>query len=827
MSLARPFIIFLIICLSQHCAAQSGANSLPNTGSIDTLLPGIKKQEQNSKYKNDLVKPLADIVKSQSLDITAAATKLQSGVNNIDSVIEAKFQKVSSSIINNVKTSISSSLANIKKNGQLLPSMPKIESSKIAMLKKFKIGSALYSSEASQWETVSGKSIFLQNNLAASVTAAGIPVTATALYVNNFFENGNINRFTYKINYNKNDFLEKLGINKTDLKAKMQAQVNFKEQVNYKDIISKSFSNIPEINNVIGNTGCKWDHLLEMPMNEFQKLYNKDILKSKLADVEKLKTYYLDYAKKNKDSIILEKANWADSQMVKLKKESELYDKLIAIKKQAEKLYSKILVLKKMYDEKAKVLLDGYDVVKDVIKNNRDLSGLQKFMLKVKGLNIGQHTLSTGNLMLQNYLQSGISFEYETDKAYLLVTAGSQQRMETPGNYFQQSSNIQNGVSEYYQFNNRYKLTGISLGRGNKERNYYQVGIMNFKKIDNGQQPALFAKTVNVFTVGNKFATLGGQKLSIDLSKSTVSEQKNIPTTNPPPKSYNDDFTGTLAAEVKYEFVNKATQEMQKFRFFYSGKAYNNPGLNGGIARPGIQFDHSLNKKFNKRIQANNQFSYYSFKYGNSVSLKGIRDRINVTYNLKKMRVGVLLNGSYLNQLQYNPEYVLKTQSLDVLTTAQTRKRLGSFFINVNAGLGYGYNQQQSFNKLKSWSFYANTGIAFKGFMLNVDIDRFNTRNTEIFSTDSTILVMVSSLNLQGSLSYSSKKGDLFQLGVLYKVLDNNASQFYISGDLEWKLFKRFSIAANMNLPLASPTNTFFMNNTFNSKLIYNIKGHE
>lgn len=798
------------------------------SSSGDTLTPGFTNVErQHEKITNSLVKPIGDIVGLQSLDIGMNVSNNLPGISNMDSLIEAKFQVLSTSVISNIKGSITSTLSNIKKNGQLLPGMSKIESKALESIKKFKMDAALFSSEATGWETVSGKNIFLQNNMSADVTAIGIPVSATALYVVNFHDLGNNKRLTYKINYNRNDFLEKLGVNKTDLKARMQEQLDFKKQINYKDMISKSFSNVPEINSIIGSTGCKWEHLLEMPMSEFQKRYNKDMLKSKLVDAQKLKDYYNDYAKKYKDSVILNKVNQADSLMDKLKKESALYDNLVTIKKQAEKLYEKVQALKKLYDEKAKALLEGYNVVKDLARNSKDLSGLQKFMLKVKGMNIGQHTLSTGNLVLQNYLQNGVSFEYETDRAYLLITKGSQQRMETPGNYFQQNANTQNGVSEYYQFNNRYNLTGMSLGRGNMERNAQQVSLMNFRKLDNGQQPSLFAKTVNVFTVSNRFVSVGGQKLSIDISKSSVAEQKNINGNNYQGNSYSNDFAGTLAAEVKYEFVSKLTQEMQKFKFSYSGKAYNNPGLNGGIARPGIQFDHGLNRKLTKRISADNQFSYYSFRYGNSVSLKGLRDRINVSYKLKKMRIGVLLNGSYLNQLQYDPKFILKTRSLDVLATGQTRQRFGNFLVNMNAGLGYGFNQQQLFNKVKNWSFYANTGISFKGFMLSIDIDRFNTRNTEIFSTDSTIMVLVSSFNLQSTLAYSSKKGDLFQLGVLYKVLDNNASQFFISGDVEWRLFKRFSIAGNMNLPLASPTNTFFMNNTFNSKLIYNIKGHE
>jgi len=794
----------------------------------DTLTPVLKTPvSEKNNLINVPVKKIEEVGRSESLKISSDFHNILTVSGNVDSLIEAKFQTVSASVINNIKASISVAFKSIRKNGQLLPAMPKIESSALASLKKFKIGDAFSCSEVNVWETVSGKNIFLQNNVTANVAVAGIPVSATALYVTNFLRQQNNSKFTYKVNYNRNDFMEKLGISKNDVKAKMQEALNFKDQVNYKEIISSSFSYVPEINNIIGATGCKWDHLLEMPMEEFKKRYNKDLLKSKLADVQKLKDYYREYAEKTGDSLIRNKVNQADSQIVKLKEESELYNRLMKIKEQAEKLRDKVLELKKLYDEKVKILLDGYNVVKDIISSNNDLSGLQKFMLKVKGVNIGQHTISTGNLVLQHYLQNGISFEYETDRAYLLLTKGSQEKMETPANYFQQTVNSQNGLNEYYQFSNKYKLTGVSLGRGNKERSFQQVSIMNFNKIDNSLQPVLFAKNVTVFTIGNKYTARSGQRLSVDLSKSTVSQQSNTSRATNGSNASGSDFTGTLAAEVNYEFVNKQTQEMQKFKFFYSGIAYNNPGLNGGIQKPGLLLDHGISKKINKRISIENKFSYNSFRYGNSVSLKSLRDRVSASYKFRKMRVGFLINNSYINQLQYNPKTVIKTQSLDVLATGQTRKRFGGFFVNVNGGLGYGYNQQQSFNKLKNWSFYANAGIAYKGFNLDMDIDRFNTRNTEIFSTDSTTLVLVSSLNLQGMLSYSSKKGDIIQFGIAYKTLNNDASQLYITGAAEWRLFKRVAVSANLNLPVTSPVNAFFMNNTFNSKIIYNIKGHD
>lgn len=744
---------------------------------------------------------------------------------NPDSLLEAKFDAAASGIINKIKEGINSSLGAIRKNRLALPKMPKIDNGILKSLSKPAVSDIVVSSEASEWQTAGSKNVYWQNDLSGNITAAGIPVRLESMLTYDFFKGGQDHRLTYHLNYNKNAFLEKLGLNTNRLKDQMRSQLDFAQRINYKEIINKTFSEMGDINGIMKTTGCNWDHLLEMPMEEFKKTYNKDVLKSQIADAEKLKKYYADYVKKSKDSLVAAKLQVADSQVTKLKQESELYEKLIRLKQRADKMAQKIQELKKMYEEKVKVLMEGYNAVNDVIKNNKDLTGIQKFMLKVKGLNIGQHVLSTGNLALKNYLQNGISFEYETDRAYLLLTKGSQDNMQYPGLFFQNTTSTQPGINEYYQFNSRYKLTGISLAFGNRARNYQQVSLMSFNKVDNTNTPSLVGKTVNVVTIGKQLVSEGGLKLSVDISKSMV-KQANTFSSSGLDRAPENDLLESVAVQVKFESVNRLTQENQKLSFFYSTPAYNNPGLNGGISRPGIQLNHGFVKKINQRLKAGNQLAWYSFKYGNSMSFRTVRDRLALTYKIRKMRVGLTINGDYGNQLQYNPKVIYRSNSLDILATGQGHKRLGMFFITMNGGLGYGYSRQESFNKIKSWSYYSNTSISYRGFSLNADIDKFNTKNTEVFLFDSTALLLVSSFNLRGGISYSSKKGNMVEAIIQYKVLNNNARQFFIGANAEWNILNRILLTGSLNLPIASPATVLYVNNTFNAKVIYNIKSH-
>lgn len=769
--------------------------------------------------------PVDSLLKAQVEDVRLRVTQPFEQFQNIDSLIEAQFQNASANVLNKLKSVLTSSLKDIRKNRLSMPNMPTLNGVIVQTLKKNKIGDVVASTEASEWKTNGSDNIFLQANVNAGFTLAGIPLSGEALSAWNFFNSGTNQRFTYHVNYNKNEFLEKLGINKTDLKKQMADQLNFDQVVNYKEVINKTFADNSTLSGIMKTTGCNWDHLMDMPMSEFKKIYNKDVLKSKIADAEKLKKYYVDYAAKTKDSIIQSKVAAADSQLNKLKTASVLYEKLITIKQKADKLTAKVVELKKAYEEKVKVLMETYNVVNDVIKNNKDLSSLQKFMLKVKGLNIGQHTLSTGNLVLQNYLQNGVTFEYETDRSYLLLTKGSQNKIEYLGSFFQNTVNNQAGVNEYYQFNSRYKLTGVSLGRGNKETNYRQFSLMNFEKVDNYPTPSLVGKTVNVFTISNQMVSAGGQKLTYDISKSTVKQTKSYePAGNN--RGGETAFLQSIAVNIKYNYTSKATQDNQKLLLFYSAPSYNNPGINGGIGRPGLQLQYGFKKNLSKRFRVGNQLTYYAFKYGNSVSFKSLRDRVDVSYKIKRMRIGLMVNGNYGNQLQYNPKFAYKTRSMDLLATAQTHKRLGSFLFNVNGGLGYGYNKQESFNKVKDWSFYTSSSISYKGLSLNINADKFNTKNTEVFLFDSTALVLESSFNLDGALSYCSKNGNIVEAGVKYQTLNNNARQFFITASADWRILRRVSISGNLNLPLSAATN-IFINNIFNSKIIYNIKGHD
>ena len=774
-------------------------------------------QITNGISKDKLKTNAATALKNSSAPLTSIISLPDSSFENeLSSTAEKAFET-----IKNKLDGLSKQLTQIN---PLHAGVGIIDKKALAALKKFSIGDCIFTSDVNIWKDNAATNLYLQDNINFNLNAAGIPVTTSLIENNSFYYPGSFNRFTYKLQYDRNAFIDKLGIDKNGIKQQLQSTLNLDKQLDYQRIIKDSYKSNPVFNKIISATNTNWEHILQLPEDQFKKLYNKDALKQQLANAEKLEKYYEDYAKHHADSLVNAKLQNEKAKLEELRKMEQVYQKLYRLKASAEKLYQRLLALKKIYDDRLKLAIDQYDVVKDAINNSNDLSGFQKFMLKVKGIQIGQHTISTNNLALQNFQQYGVSFKYETEKNYLLLTKGSQEKIEAPGRYFQQTTNEQGAVNEYYQFYSRYKLTGVSVGKKSGKGNFHSVSLMNFDKADKYPYPSLFAKNVEVFTLSEQLNSIPSQKLAFDISKSIIKQNSVY---NNGSVASSSGFIETMAAQVKYSYENPFNQDAQKLDLLYCSEGYNNPGLNGGLSRPGIQAAYRISKKLSKRIKADNQLNYYGFKYGSNVSLRSFRDKINVTYKIKKVRVGVMLNGSDANQIQYDPKVTVRSHTLDFLGTIQSRQRFSDLFINWNGGLGYGFSRQENFNATKNWSFYLTSNLSYKSFSLDLNTDRFNTRNTEIYANNSATLILNSTFNFQGLFGYTGKNGNFFQVGMQYSKLDNDQIQLFISGNTEWHLFKKISFSAGASLPVSSPATGLFMNNIFNSKLTYNITGHD
>lgn len=741
---------------------------------------------------------------------------------NEDSVLDSQLTYVYHSITGQLNDKINSAFTATQQDAAQYTDFKKISPITLSSLQSFHFENAVFTSEINQWQIENNNTYYVQNCVSMASPIKGIPVNIQVFGVGNYYNSTRTEKIGYKINYTKDNFLDKLQLNSLTEKSQLSQKMDFAHQVDYNALIQKNFSAIPGIPELIQTSGCSWKDLLEMPLNQFEAKFGKPSLESKTADARQLQNYYTEFSSKShSDTNLSNRLQAANMKVDQVNNEVNTSKKLIRLKNEINKLLQQKKRLQVLYDEKVKRALEGVNVIDAVAKGN-NLSRLQRIMLNVKRLDVGQHSITTGNLVLRNYLQNGVTVEVETDKFYVLITKGSQEKIGYSNGFFP-IANSQNGINEYYQYNSRYKLSGLSFGKRNRSLDFQQISLMSFRKVDNLLYPSLIAKAVNVLTYGNQF-NWRGSKLSYDLSKSFLSRDNSSAenAANNTYKTGNESFLETVAVNIKYEKAKNADFK-QKVDLFYNSLMYNNPGLNGGN-RPGLQLGYSFDKRID-RTKLSNQIAFYNFTYGNSTSLKSVRDRFSLSYKIKQYCVGVLVNGSYSNSA-YESKNSGDSRTMDLLLTGQTNKRVGELYANLNCGIGYGVSTQEGFAKAKDYSFFVYNTLSYRSFSLDFNIDKFQTRNTEVFLKDSTALILTSNLNVSGMVGYNGIKGSIAQFGIQYKELSNLSRIYFLAGNFEFKLFKRLSLGGMLNLPIDSPSVSKIVNNTFSTKVIYNITTH-
>jgi hypothetical protein len=734
---------------------------------------------------------------------------------------EQQLEKASSHAVTAVNELIRSSQKGLQRS--VRSAVPvKFDKKAISSLKKFHLKDIVFTSEANQWQAPDYTTTFFQNRLTASSPVKGIPVSFEAISTYNFIGGERTDRFAYKIRYSRETLMKELGFDPSAVKKQFGANLQMQNDVEIGKMIEKSFSGIPSLNTVVSETGSSWQEVIAMSAAEFESKYDPTRLSADLGNSNMLKNYYAEYtsSKQTVDSTVAHRAAKVDSQLASVRSKAESMQKLIALKKEVDGVMKKITAARKIYDEKLTDFLNDPGVMNELISKNEELSPLQNFMLKVKSINVGQHTISTGNLVLKNYLQNGITFEYENDKFFFLVTKGSQEKVEYTNGFFPSMIST-NGITEYHRYENRYRLTGASFGRTVSEGNYQQVSAMRFENINRDGLALSGTRDVDVITIGNKFTWLTG-KLAYDISKSITKpyDRLNPDGTITRIKS-NGDLLNTIGVDIKYETLGEGSKNRHKLNLFYNSLLYNNPGLNG-FSRPGIQFAHTLDRKTNSRYKIKNGISYYSFNYGNGNPLTTLRERFDIRYKLKTMSVGLLVNSGFTGSKRLIKSST-SSRTLDILGTIEARKRFNLLFVNVNAGTGIGSGKQEGFSSTKDYSFYVNSGFSYRKFSLEINADKFQTNDAEVFFTDSTAFILSSTFTLGALAAYSNANGDFFQVGVQHKQLNHQDPLLFVTGNLAFTIKKRIVIGGTVNLPLSGPLVTGYYNNSFNTKLVYNI----
>jgi hypothetical protein len=490
------------------------------------------------------------------------------------------------------------------------------------------------------------------------------------------------------------------------------------------------------------------------------------------------------------------------------------------LKRKIADLQQKLDLLKNEYEEKVSLLANGASKVQKLLEENKEVPGFQKLLTRIKGINIGQHSLNTGLLVLRNYIQNGFSVEIETDKLYFLLTQGSQEQIGFSNNFYQGQSATGN-ITEFYRFTGRYKLQGASIGKGNKNKYFQQFSWMRFTEVDEYGSLLQSPRSYNVFTLGSHFE-FKGKRIAYDISKSIFGTSG-----NPTSTASNKNFLESLAFNLKLENSDPFSASKSRFSFFYSGLGYVNPGINGGNVRPGVTAVYDVERKVGGRFRIKNQTGVYLLQYGNEQTFQTFRERLDLRYRVKKWNIGLLINAAMGEQSSLVPKESVKDRSIDFLGTSQVMFKMGSGNLFCNGGFGFGASQQENLSQNKGYSYFAGFRYDIGKISLEANSDKFYTRQVQVYIIDSSALLLSSSINAHFNMSYTPSNGNVLQLGFQYRELNDGFFQSFLTGQIDLINGKRLNGGLNISLPLGREPSPVLINNTISARFTYNLISHE
>lgn len=679
-------------------------------------------------------------------------------------------------------------------------------------LKKTGFDEAYLQSEVNGWQTAGISQYYVQHNLAGTFLAAGIPVSGRMFLTEQYAGPQAYRQLNFSAGYQREAFQKMLQVDKDGLQQQAAAALSFEQQVNLPQVLQNSFTAVPGFPDLLAKTGCSWESFLQLPAEQLRARFNPQQLSGRIADAQQLRDYYQQALDRRSDSsgFLLRRRQQADSLLQQYRQAAQLYERLYEAKAAADAVQQKAAGIKALYEEKVKKALSGYNAVQSAIQGSPDLSRLQKLALKVKGLHLGQHSLSTGELVLRGYPQNGVSLEVEDERLYFLLTYGTQEGLAYNNLFY--GNNSTGNITEHYQVGGRYRLAGASIGRGKKGRSFQQVSALHFQRLP--ATDSALQKTVTVFTVNSEHGS-PGRLLSYGLSKSITRFSALRPGTTVPATGNEANLFSAMGLLVNYAAEVPLRKERHRLRLQYNALEYENPGLNGAGARPGLQLSHDVTKQLSTALQLKNSLQYYHLDYGDEgARYTNFWDRLESSYKLGRYRLGLLLNWSQTTQEETGIKTKQEGRALDLLATVQGYQRFGGLVITAYAGAGFGQSREDGQPPAQHLSYFFNGQADYRQLSFSFNVDRFQTRSSEVYLVDSGALFLSSAFNLEATAGYRTEKMNLFQAGIQYKEFNGNRQQLFVTALCDWTLWKNAKLGGRLSLPVTGlqqplPINAF------------------
>ena len=627
------------------------------------------------------------------------------------------------------------------------------------------------------------------------------------------------------IHFNKDNYLQLLKKNlkdKFDPKAFLASDLNEQIEAMKKnageslkkdlDKINQGFGN--ELKDKISQLG-DLKSLMSKDMHSVrEQLLNNRYVQS-IAEKEKLLTE-LQNQKNTGQPVDNKQIQGLQNEIKKLKGVSALVDKVQEYKTKWES--SGATKKLKQLDSLSKNELDK--VAKNpattvtLAKQNLQLSGLQKFFLKVNQLNLGQNTLSESPLSVQHLLNKGVNTEFFNKNKSLLLGTG---KLKTLNSIVDQPFN--NSV-----MGNDGIARMISVGLGSSSSANSRVSVMtynqslgafdNFSALAGINTSNSFRNTV-VTTISNEMPIGERGNITAELSRSATSYQRSVESDSTlPGKSgmqrilNSDNLLNSMAFAVKYE-DELADQDLSYgMHVNMTAPGYVNPG-NTFLTSGGKELGFNVKKSFwNRKIQASikNDLRQYNYSDDASQLWRNYYSVMDVHMRLKRgQSIGIRYMPNKMIRVQ-NGEKSTVTSLQRLSADGTIAQKIGRTYYHNNLTLAwqkdkYLLGSDPVLNNSVTLSSFQNITLNSKLLYLNMQYDYSNNNsqyvyfNSSLMSEAGLTYMVLKKISLSSAISYNSVRGWYRQAGIKQT----------ISGQLNEHFNLNIYVDARRNIKLYQP----------------------
>ena len=460
---------------------------------------------------------------------------------------------------------------------------------------------------------------------------------------------------------------------------------------------------------------------------------------------------------------------------------TDLYQKVIKAKERINKTANSRLIqdAKALKQVKLDKMLQDPVKVKELAAKYLPLSSLEKTLLSLNKLNIGQGATTLSPLTLSNFNGSGISTEFSSGNKYLFLIFSKER-----SNSIMDMPFLGGNVPQ--QVNGNYRVMGFRTGFGaSMDKNYAHLSVLSFRQKEQSYMP----RSAMVITLSNRMNMGEETSISMEVSRSSMAVDQE--------SSFADTTQRDNATLQKLLAANKHNQSLA-IDFTYDGhyrrigldaylqvswlsKDYFNPGNPYAISGS-RQIDMSLRKSFlERKLQFASRFNYrqYGFSVLNNSSWQNYFFYLDAKWTLDK--------GQFIS-LKYTPSKGVRIENSRSMPTSASSKitaagsvnrQLGGIFYQGIYNLGSTVNRYNFYTQgtdllTRSVNLMAanNLNILERNFSLNLQYDHVYERTSELlmnstFSADiSCAQPLGKKLMISSGITYFSVKGWYQQLGV-------------------------------------------------------------